>query len=276
MMRRLAPLAALLLAGCAMGPNYRRPEAQPPAAFRGQAQAEAASLADQPWWDVFGDPALKELVAEALRNNFDARVATWRVEEHRARLGIERAGWLPAIVPGATLEPGPPVHLLPERPRPGPGLRRARRGDLGTGPLGPGPPPERSGARGLPGRPGRPQGGVPRHPGPDRRGLLRNCASWTTAWRSPGPPPPPSGRPTTCSAAVSRAGPPRPWRPPGPGPPRPPRRPPSPPWNARSRPRRTSCASCWAATRDRSPAARTWPAPAPCPPPSPRDCPPRS
>jgi len=106
MSRRLLPLAALVLAGCAMGPNYRRPEAQPPAAFRGQAQAEAASLADQPWWDVFGDPTLKGLVAEALKSNFDARTATWRVEEYRARLGIERAGWLPAIVPGASFNRG--------------------------------------------------------------------------------------------------------------------------------------------------------------------------
>lgn len=101
MTRRLLPLAALLLSGCAVGPNYRRPEAQPPAAFRGQPQAEAASLADQPWWDVLGDPALKDLVAESLRNNFDARTATWRVEEYRARLGIERSGWFPAIAPQA-------------------------------------------------------------------------------------------------------------------------------------------------------------------------------
>ncbi|NTV73061.1 MAG: TolC family protein, partial [Holophaga sp.] len=106
MSRRLLPLAALLLAGCAMGPNYKRPGAQPPAAFRGQAQAEAASLADQPWWDVFGDPTLKDLVAEALKSNFDARTATWRVEEYRARLGIERSGWFPAIVPGASWNRG--------------------------------------------------------------------------------------------------------------------------------------------------------------------------
>jgi len=97
--RRLLPFTTLLLAGCALGPGYRRPDTAPPPAFRGQAQAEAASLADQPWFDVFGDDALKALVAEALKNNFDVRAAAWRVAEFRARAGIESSGWYPSIAP---------------------------------------------------------------------------------------------------------------------------------------------------------------------------------
>ncbi len=102
----LAPLALLLATGCAVGPAYRRPEVPAPAAFRGQSQAEAASFADQPWWEVFGDPALKDLIAQSLERNFDVRTAAWRVEEYRARAGIERAGFLPALTPAALWDRG--------------------------------------------------------------------------------------------------------------------------------------------------------------------------
>ncbi len=108
--RRLAPalpaLALALLAGCAVGPDYRRPQVDMTPRFRDQAVAEAASLADQPWWQVFGDPVLKDLVAQALEHNFDVRVAAQRVEEYRARAGIEHSGYYPAITPGASLERG--------------------------------------------------------------------------------------------------------------------------------------------------------------------------
>lgn len=100
-MRRLAlPLLALLLAGCAVGPEYRRPRVEAPGAFRDQQQAEAASLADQPWWQVFADPALKDLIAQALERNYDVRAAAQRVEEYRARAGIDRSAYLPALTPG--------------------------------------------------------------------------------------------------------------------------------------------------------------------------------
>src|SRR5262249_20186973 len=59
--------------------------------------AEAASLADQPWWEIFGDDALKALIDEALRNNYDIREAAWRVEEFRARAGIARSELYPQI-----------------------------------------------------------------------------------------------------------------------------------------------------------------------------------
>ncbi len=97
--RALVPaLAALALAGCVVGPNYRRPPIAAPAATRGQVgPAEAASLADQAWWDVFQDDALKGLIAEALRNGYDVRLAAARVEEARANAGIARAQYLPGV-----------------------------------------------------------------------------------------------------------------------------------------------------------------------------------
>ncbi len=98
-MKKLVALTlAGLTAGCAMGPNYRRPPVTAPEAARGQVSApDAASMADQPWWDVFGDEALRGLIAEALRNNYDVRAAAWRVEEFRARAGIARADLFPQI-----------------------------------------------------------------------------------------------------------------------------------------------------------------------------------
>src|SRR4029077_13218690 len=99
-MRSIAVLliAASLAAGCAVGPNYKRPPVGVPGETRGQiGPAEAASLADQPWWEVFDDDALKSLIDEALRNNFDVRAAVSRVEEFRARAGIARAELFPQI-----------------------------------------------------------------------------------------------------------------------------------------------------------------------------------
>ena len=56
-------VAAALLGGCAIGPDYKRPAVAEPPTFRGQAVAEATSLADAPWWQVFQDPVLKDLIA---------------------------------------------------------------------------------------------------------------------------------------------------------------------------------------------------------------------
>jgi len=100
MRRLMALLAAASLAGCATtaGHDYQRPALNPPAQHRGQAgPAEAASLADQAWWDVFHDDVLKGLIAEALKNGYDVRLAAWRVEEARANAGIIRAQSFPAF-----------------------------------------------------------------------------------------------------------------------------------------------------------------------------------
>ena len=73
---RAVPLVlALLLAGCApMGPDYRRPSLEIAPQFRAQAQAQAASLADQPWWQVFADPALQALAKPYTLEEMAARL----------------------------------------------------------------------------------------------------------------------------------------------------------------------------------------------------------
>ena len=93
---------SLALGGCTVGPNYKRPLVPVPERFYGEdakaaAAADARSLADAPWWEVFDDPILKGLVEEALRNGFDARLATARVQEARAQYGIARSALFPSV-----------------------------------------------------------------------------------------------------------------------------------------------------------------------------------
>ncbi len=104
-MRRLAAscLALALLTGCAVGPNYQRPPVTVPDQYR-EVQGPpvpAPSLADQPWWEVFGDETLKQLIDEALRNGYDVQIAAARVAEARARAGIARSEFFPQIGYGA-------------------------------------------------------------------------------------------------------------------------------------------------------------------------------
>jgi multidrug efflux system outer membrane protein len=98
---------ALSLAGCTVGPNYVRPTVPAPAAFRAPEPlpaAEAASLADLKWFDVFQDPQLQDLIRTALTQNYDLREAVARVAEARANLGITRSEQYPQFSAGGSLE----------------------------------------------------------------------------------------------------------------------------------------------------------------------------
>jgi outer membrane protein, multidrug efflux system len=97
----LAAFASCLLAGCMVGPNYHRP-AVPTPAFRDlaenpQVQAQVASYADLPWWDVFKDPKLQDLIRTALKQNYDLQIATERIEAARAQVAITRSSLFPQI-----------------------------------------------------------------------------------------------------------------------------------------------------------------------------------
>ena len=78
-----ALLAAMLVSGCAVGPNYKRPESPAPEAFRGAAPSDE-SLADLAWWDLYRDERLTALIKESLANGFDAKIAAARVGDARA------------------------------------------------------------------------------------------------------------------------------------------------------------------------------------------------
>ncbi len=107
-MRRLVgvSLVMLLISGCAVGPNYKRPSVNVPGTYRGatpqEAQQPAAeSLGDQKWWEVFQDKQLQDLIHTALRQNYDVRIAATRILEAQAQVGITRADQLPTINAGA-------------------------------------------------------------------------------------------------------------------------------------------------------------------------------
>jgi multidrug efflux system outer membrane protein len=91
--------------GCTVGPKYRRPVVEPPAAFRGSSDTAAASdpgsLADLKWFEVFKDEQLQELIRTALVNNYDLRRAVARIQAARANLGITRSDQFPNITAGA-------------------------------------------------------------------------------------------------------------------------------------------------------------------------------
>jgi multidrug efflux system outer membrane protein len=100
-MRRLeitAIAVVLLFTGCAVGPNYRRPNVVLPNSFRAPAPLppdESKSLADLKWFEVFQDERLQDLERTALAQNYDLREAVARVEAARANLGITRADQYP-------------------------------------------------------------------------------------------------------------------------------------------------------------------------------------
>jgi multidrug efflux system outer membrane protein len=98
MARRLAAASlALLCGGCALGPDYKRPSVPVPPTWRELPVPEAESLANAPWWVVFEDPQLQELIRLALVENKDLKIALERIEEARARYGFVKADLWPKV-----------------------------------------------------------------------------------------------------------------------------------------------------------------------------------
>ena len=88
---------SIMLGGCMMGPEYKRPAVNAPATFRGQPTIEQNSFADQAWWQVYSDPFLNALIKEALKNNNDLKTAIARVKEAQAYVGVARSAFLPTV-----------------------------------------------------------------------------------------------------------------------------------------------------------------------------------
>jgi multidrug efflux system outer membrane protein len=83
------------LAGCAVGPNYKRPNVTAPSTFRGSTNtAQQVSFADLPWWEIFHDETLIGLIKESLANNYDLSVAVARVEQANQVAAQARAEYL--------------------------------------------------------------------------------------------------------------------------------------------------------------------------------------
>jgi multidrug efflux system outer membrane protein len=110
--RYVSAIAAVALAGCTVGPDYKTPEVKVPASF-GEAQAVAQPAAPAPaeppkttvvaplqlsdWWTTFNDAPLDTLIDRAVRSNLDLRRAQARVLEARAQRGITSADLFPAV-----------------------------------------------------------------------------------------------------------------------------------------------------------------------------------
>ena len=97
-MRRLilSLAVAAVTSGCALTPDYERPEIDVPTGFQAQ-EAAGASIANLEWWELFGDEALQNLIKTALEENKDLGVALSRIAESRSALTITRADQLPFI-----------------------------------------------------------------------------------------------------------------------------------------------------------------------------------
>jgi NodT family efflux transporter outer membrane factor (OMF) lipoprotein len=97
-MRYAIVLLALFSASCTVGPNYHRPAVQIPENFRAPEllpPAQAESLADLKWFQVFQDDQLQALIRTALSRNYDLLSAVANVEAARANLGITRSKQYP-------------------------------------------------------------------------------------------------------------------------------------------------------------------------------------
>ncbi len=105
LLQTLTFLCLFLSLGCRLGPDYQRPTIDTGAQFRGaQTQAaDNASLADLPWWKLFGDAQLQEYIRTALENNKNLMIAVARVDEARAAVGGTRSGLFPQL--WATADP---------------------------------------------------------------------------------------------------------------------------------------------------------------------------
>jgi multidrug efflux system outer membrane protein len=85
-----------ILSGCAVGPDYERPEVESPDKWRVD-YAAAAEVSNMRWWEQFEDPVLNELIDIALKENWDVRIAAARVEEFAARVDIAFSEFLPQV-----------------------------------------------------------------------------------------------------------------------------------------------------------------------------------
>ena len=103
----LIGMVLVLSAGCAVGPNYKRPAVLATPEYRGLSpdqagKSDVTSFGDQKWWDAFQDEALRDIIQTALKQNYDVRIAAARILEARAQLGITRADQLPSIAASAS------------------------------------------------------------------------------------------------------------------------------------------------------------------------------
>ncbi|WP_427913063.1 efflux transporter outer membrane subunit [Ramlibacter sp. MMS24-I3-19] len=103
----LAFVAASLVAGCSFIPTYERPAAPVPAAFPYPSATEGTPAAQLDWQRFFADEKLRGLMAAALANNRDLRIAVLNVEQAHAQYDIRRADIYPTVGVAASASRAP-------------------------------------------------------------------------------------------------------------------------------------------------------------------------
>ena len=90
-------LVTLLLAGCAVGPNYKPARVAPPKLLDLAADRESDAPMQVRWWGQFGDPVLNVLMARASQANLDLRIAQARLRESRAQVKDAQSNLMPTL-----------------------------------------------------------------------------------------------------------------------------------------------------------------------------------
>ena len=103
----LAALALPALAACTVGPNYVRPQAPVPAAFKENEGWKVAQPSDgklgQAWWQLFNDPQLSALEEQVVISNQNVLAAEAQVRQAKALVQEARAGYYPTVTAGASV-----------------------------------------------------------------------------------------------------------------------------------------------------------------------------
>lgn len=113
----LLTLIALVLGGCAVGPDYKRPPTDIPAAYK---EAQGWKIAEPRdgisrgnWWEIYADLELNSLVKQVEVSNQNVRAAEAQYRRALALLGVARAGYFPVLSAGASATRGQGTSAAP-------------------------------------------------------------------------------------------------------------------------------------------------------------------
>ena len=95
-------IGQLLINGCKVGPDYKRPPVEIPTDWRWKSAEPKDQVPRGAWWDMFQDPALDAIQQKAVQGNLDLRIAFTRVEQARALARIDAADFYPSVTGGGT------------------------------------------------------------------------------------------------------------------------------------------------------------------------------
>ena len=99
--------SSLFLSACAVGPNYRRPQASVPPQWTAPATTgtrPGVEPAEDDWWKSFNDQQLDSLIHRAAEANYDVKLSLARLEEARAATGIAKSSFYPQVAAGVSAE----------------------------------------------------------------------------------------------------------------------------------------------------------------------------